>query len=123
MHIGTNGGLQLGDLGDDNDIDYDNWDDLDEFLDDGGYPTIFPFETDLDIDEGTIHFRDFGNRAVFTWNEVRAHNGPSNPGELVSFQVQLLDSGTIIFAYNGILDGPGEDLIDSLDEGIVVGIS
>jgi len=42
---------------------------------------------------------------------------------LVSFQVQLLDSGTIIFAYNGILDGPGEDLIYSLDEGIVVGIS
>ncbi|MDF1860846.1 MAG: hypothetical protein P1U87_11580 [Verrucomicrobiales bacterium] len=35
----------------------------------------------------------------------------------------MLANGTIIFAYNGLFDDPGEDLLDSLGEGIVVGIS
>ncbi|MGR3317755.1 MAG: PEP-CTERM sorting domain-containing protein [Candidatus Anammoxibacter sp.] len=79
------------------------------------------FNTDLDLTStGTIHFNDFGDRAVFTWNEVGTNEDEL---ALVTFQAQLLADGTIIFGYNGIFDGQGEDLIDSLDEGIVVGIS
>jgi hypothetical protein len=121
VYVGTNGGLQLGDLGDDDEIDYDAWESLDEFYDDGGEPTIFPFNTDLDLETtGTIHFRDLGDRAVFTWNEVGSNEEEEH---LATFQVQLLANGTIIFAYNGLFDDPGENLLDSLNEGIVVGIS
>lgn len=125
VHVGTNGGLQLGGLGDDDDIDYDNWENLDDFYDDGGFPTrfptIFPFNTDTDLSTtGTIHFKDFGNRAVFTWNEVGTHEEEEH---LCSFQVQLLADGRIFFSYNGILDGLDEDLITSLSAGILVGIS
>lgn len=121
VHVGTNGGLQLGELGDDDDIDYNVWEDLDEFYDDGGFPTIFPFNTDTDLSTtGTIHFKDFGNRAVFTWNEVGTNQEEEH---LSSFQVQLLADGRIFFSYNGILDGLDEDLITSLDAGILVGIS
>lgn len=120
VFVGTNGGLQLGSLGDDDEIDYDTWDDLDEFYADGA-PTLFPFNTDLSLNAtGTIHFNDFGDRAVFTWNEVGTF---AEQEHLSTFQTQLLSNGTIIFGYNGILDGADEDLIDSLDEGIVVGIS
>ncbi|MDF1860847.1 MAG: hypothetical protein P1U87_11585 [Verrucomicrobiales bacterium] len=85
VYVGTNGGLQLGGDGDDNDIDYDVWGDLEEFYEDGGEPTIFPFETDLDLSTtGTIHFRDFGDRAVFTWNEVGTD---AEEEHLATFQV------------------------------------
>lgn len=121
VFVGTNGGIQLGDLGDDNEIDYDLWEYLDEFYDDGGSPILLPFNTDLDLGTtGTIHFKDFGNRAVFTWNEVGTNEEEEH---LLSFQIQLFADGRIYFSYNGILDGIGEDLVDSLDEGILVGIS
>jgi len=121
VFVGTNGGMQLGDLGDGNDIDYDIWDDLDEFYDDGDFPVILPFNTDLDLGTtGTVHFKDFGNRAVFTWNEVGTNDKKEH---LSTFQVQLFPDGRIYFSYNGIHDGIGEDLIDSLAGGILVGVS
>jgi hypothetical protein len=120
VYVGTNGALQLMDLGDSGDIDYDYWSYLEEFLSDS-YPIIAPFNTDLDLTlEGTIHFNDFGDRAVFTWNEVGTN---SNEEALSTFQVQLYDDGTIIFGYNGILDDPSEDLLGDLNEGIVVGVT
>jgi hypothetical protein len=122
--VGTNGGIQLGEDGDDNDIDYDHSaspSELDDFYDDGGFPTIFVFNSDIDLSTtGTVHFKDFGDRAVFTWNEVGTNEEEEH---LLSFQIQLFADGTIYFSYNGILDRPDEDLVTSLDQGILVGIS
>jgi hypothetical protein len=120
VFVGTNGGIQLGDLGDDDDLDYDIWEYLDEFYDDES-PILLALNTDLDLGTtGTVHFKDFGNRAVFTWNEVGTNEELEH---LCSFQIQLFPDGRIYFSYNGILDGIDEDLVDSLDEGILVGIS
>lgn len=120
VFVGTNGCIQLGSLGTDNDIDYDHWSYFEEFYDDAA-PEICPMNTDFDLEtSGTIHFNDFGNRAVFTWNEIGTHE---NLDALASFQIQLEQSGRIVFGYNGILDGPGEDLLNDLGEGIVVGIT
>ncbi len=120
IFVGTNGALQLRNLGDDDDIDYDLWEYLDEFIDDGS-PVISPFNTDLDLSTtGQIFFNDFGDRAVFTWYEVGTNE---NETALNTFQAQLFEDGQIIFGYNGILDSPDEDLIDDIDEGIVVGIT
>lgn len=120
VFVGTNGCIQLGSLGTDGDIDYDHWAYFEEFYDDAA-PEICPINSDWDLDtNGTIHFNDFGNRAVFTWNEVGTYE---NEEALASFQVQIEQSGRIVFGYNGILDGPGEDLIDDMSEGLVVGIT
>jgi len=120
VNVGTNGCIQLGSLGTDDDIDYDHWSYFEEFYDDGA-PEICPINTDWDLtSNGTIHFNDFGNRAVFTWNEIGTDE---NEDALASFQVQIDPSGRIIFGYNGILDGQGEDLIDDMGEGFVVGIT
>lgn len=119
VFIGTNGGLQLGTLGLDGEIDYDLWEDFGEFLADGNPvdPLILPFNTDLDLGSmGTIHFNDFSDRAVITWNNVGSFENELAP---FLFQAQLIDNGTIIFGYNGL----PSDLITDLDEGIVVGIS
>jgi hypothetical protein len=122
--VGTNGGIQAynidSDAGDDDEIDYDIWEDMNEFLDDGS-PIFMPFSTDLDLSSmGSIHFNDFGDRAVFTWNEV---GSDEQEDHLASFQMQLINDGSIIFGYNGIFDNAGEGLLDSLNEGILVGIS
>ena len=120
VFVGTNGCIQLGSLGTDDDIDYDHWSYFEEFYDDAA-PEICPMNTDWDLgDEGTIHFNDFGNRAVFTWNEVGTNE---NHFALASFQVQIESSGRIVFGYNGILDNPTRDLLTDLDQGIVVGIT
>ena len=120
IFVGTNGGLQLGDLGDDSNIDYDHSEYMEEFISDLA-PSIAVLNTDIDLTTtGTIHFNDFGGRAVFTWNEVGTHQ---NEMALSSFQIQLEPSGRIVFGYDGILDDPSEDLITDLDEGIVVGIT
>jgi hypothetical protein len=120
VYVGTNGCIQLGGLGTDDDIDYDHWSYFEEFYDDAA-PEICPVNTDWDLTtNGTIHFNDFGNRAVFTWNEVGTN---ANNTALASFQVQIEQSGRIVFGYNGILDGQGEDLIDDLDQGLVAGIT
>lgn len=121
--VGTNGGLQLGDNGYDGDIDYDIWNDMDEFFDDEA-PAIFPFSTDLSLyEQGTINFKEFNDdadpendRAVFTWNGVGSYE---NEYANFTFQVQLFEDGTIIFGYDAL----PEDLEEDLSEGIVVGIS
>ncbi len=93
IFVGTNGDLQLGGLGNDGDIDYDHWEYMQEFIADGA-PIIAAFNTDLDLStEGTIHFNDFGDRAVFTWNEVGTDE---NEMALNTFQVQLYHSGVIV---------------------------
>jgi hypothetical protein len=120
IFIGTNGDLQLGSLGIDDDIDYDHWSYMEEFTADGA-PSISGFATDLDLSStGTIHFNDFGDRAVFTWNEVGTD---SNELALSTFQISLYSNGRILLGWNGILDGAGEDLLLDLGEGIVVGIT
>lgn len=120
VFVGTNGCIQLGTLGTDNDIDYDHWEYFEEFYADAD-PVICPINTDWDLNEnGTVHFNDFGNRAVFTWNEIGTNQ---NEAALATFQVQLEASGRIVFGYNGILDEDGEDLIDDMNEGFVVGIT
>lgn len=120
VYVGTNGCIQLGSLGTDNDIDYDHWSYFEEFYNDAA-PEICPINTDWDLTtNGTIHFNDFGNRAVFTWNEVGTNE---NNTALASFQVQIESSGRIVFGYNGILDDPTGDLLGDLDQGIVVGIT
>lgn len=120
VYVGTNGCIQLGSLGTDDDIDYDHWEFFEEFYDDAA-PEICPINTDWDLtSNGTVHFNDFGNRAVFTWNEIGTD---ANEDALASFQVQIESSGRIVFGYNGILDDDGEDLIDDMGEGFVVGIT
>ena len=120
VYVGTNGCIQLGSLGTDDDIDYDHWSYFEEFYDDAA-PEICPINTDWDLTtNGTIHFNDFGNRAVFTWNEVGTNQ---NNAALASFQVQIEQSGRIVFGYNGMLDDPTGDMLSDLDQGIVVGIT
>ena len=64
VFVGTNGALQLGSLGTDDDIDYDMWENLEQFIDDAD-PIISPFNTDLDLSTtGKIFVNDFGDRAV-----------------------------------------------------------
>ena len=120
VYVGTNGCIQLGSLGTDDDIDYDHWSYFEEFYADAA-PEICPINTDWMLtSNGTVHFNDFGTRAVFTWNEVGTN---ANPDALATFQVQIEQSGRIVFGYNGILDGQGEDLIDDMNQGFVVGIT
>jgi hypothetical protein len=120
VFVGTNGGIQLGSLGADGDIDYDHWEYLEEFLSDEA-PSVAAFNSDLDLTTtGTIHFNDLGDRAVFTWNEVGTNQ---NETALLRFQIILHADGRIVLGYNGILDDPEEDLLEDLDEGIVVGIT
>ena len=120
VYVGTNGDIQLGSLGTDADIDYDHWEYMLEFIADGA-PSIAGLNTDLDLSTtGTVHFNDFGDRAVFTWNEVGTNEDET---ALSTFQIQLFQNGNIVLGYNGILDGASEGYLTSLDEGIVVGIS
>jgi hypothetical protein len=115
VFVGTNGCIQLGSLGTDDAIDYDHWSYFEEFYADAA-PEICPINTDWDLGtNGTVHFNDFGNRAVFTWNEIGTNQ---NEDALATFQVQIEQSGRIVFGYNGILDEDGEDLIGDMSEGL-----
>ena len=49
VEVGTNGGIQLGDLGNDGHISYDAWESLKQFYADGGFPTLFAFNSDIDL--------------------------------------------------------------------------
>lgn len=120
VFVGSNGGLQLGGLGANATIDFNHWESLEDFLSDAA-PSVDGFNSDLDLGTtGTIHVNDFGDRAVFTWNEVGTFESPL---ALLTFQISLHADGRIVLGYDGILDGPGEDLILDLDEGIVVGVT
>ena len=131
LFVGTNGCIQVGSLGFDGEIDYDHWEYFEEFYDDDDgigdpEPVICPFNSDLDNStDGLVWIHDFGDRAVFTWDEVGTN---FNERHHLTFQAQLLADGTIVFGYNGILDGDGESVRassegGSLDEGIVIGIT
>ncbi len=119
--VGTNGAVQLGGLGTDGLINYEIWETLAEFYDDGGFPVLAPFASDFNLTRsGTIHFRDFGDRAVITWSEVGSN---LDLDAVATFQLQLYADGTIRFSYNDILVVEGADLLTDLGEGILVGIS
>ena len=76
---------------------------------------ISPFWSDLDLNEmGEVLFKDFGNRAVVTWNAIGTFQNEQAP---LTFQLELRADGTITFSYNGISD------ILNLDEDLVVGFS
>ena len=78
-------------------------------------PVISPFWSDLDLNEmGEVLFKDFGNRAVVTWNAIGTFQNEQAP---LTFQLELRADGTITFSYNGISD------ILNLDEDLVVGFS
>ncbi len=86
VFVGTNGDIQFGSLSNDGAIDFDHWSFLEDFLDDGA-PTVAGFNSDLVLTtSGTIHFNDFGDRAVFTWNEVGTF---SDETALLTFQCSL----------------------------------
>lgn len=119
-YVGTNGCIQLGGLGLDNDIDYDYWSYMEEFLADSDpdNPLICPFETDLDAgDCGTIYYNDSGNPLIITWDDVCSHNNPDDIQ--ITSQILLYQDGRIVLNFNGIV---GEDL-ELLDEGIIVGVT
>jgi hypothetical protein len=71
---------------------------------------------------GDVHFNDFGDRAVFTWNEVGTFFSET---AAATFQITLKADGSIILGYNGMFDddSPPTDIVDDLFEGIVVGVT
>jgi len=82
-----------------------------------GQALICPFCSDLDLNGmGTVHFNDFGDHAVITWNQVGSFNNDAAP---FTFQTQLFENGNIIMAWKGI----PLDLQADLGQGIVVGIT
>jgi len=121
-YVGSNGCIQLGGLGLDGEIDYAYWEYMEEFLSDSDpdNPLICPFETDLDSDPvGEIYYNDSGIPLIITWDGVGTHESEAP----TTFQILLYADGEIVFNYNGIVNGPGENLIDDLGEGIVVGVT
>ena len=119
IFIGTNGGIQMGSLGNDGEIDYEHFSSMEEFVSDLAPTVIVNADFDLTT-TGTVHFNDLAYKAVFTWNEIGTD---LNELALSSFQIQLFPSGGIYISMNGILDDPGENLIADLGTGIVLGIS
>ena len=121
-YVGSNGCIQLGGLGMDADIYYDYWIYMEDFLSDSNpdNPEICPFNTDLDSGlGGTIYYNDSGNPLIITWDGVGTHE----TGVPTTFQILLYADGKIVFNYNGIVNGPGENLIDDLGGGIVAGVT
>jgi hypothetical protein len=120
-YVGSNGCIQLGGLGLDGHISYEYWDDMQEFLSDSDpdNPIICPFGTDLDTSEGgAIYYNSNGNPLIITWDGVSAHDTDA----LTTFQILLYSDGRIVINYDGIFNGPGENLID-LEQGIVAGVT
>jgi len=86
-------------------------------LDDLRQPTLAPFWSDIETnDGGTVRYNGFSDRAVITWDDVRAD---SNEDSAYTFQVQLRADGTIIYAYAG--NQPLGD--DNLNADLIVGLS
>jgi len=120
-YVGSNGCIQLGGLGLDDEIDNGYWQEMEEFLSDSDpdNPLICPFETDLDLDEiGNIFYNDSGNPLIITWDGVGTFANKFIPS---TFQVLLYQDGRIVFNYNGMM--VGGNFIADLDEGIVSGIT
>lgn len=111
LHVGTNGGIGIGGVG-----EADEYPSGDEFINTDS-PMMAPFWSDLDLQAmGTVHFNDFGNRAVITWNGVGSFENETAPN---TFQVQVFDSGKIVFGYDGIQ----ANTADFFDETIHVGLT
>ena len=122
-YVGTNGCIQLAGLGLDEEIDYDYWQYMEEFLSDSDpdNPIICPIDTDWDLStNGKVYYNSRTNPAVITWYKIGTNEDEET---MSSFQALLYVDGTIVFNFNGILDGPDQDLIDDLDDGIVVGVT
>jgi len=120
-YVGNNSCIQLGGLGLDEDIDYDIWIEMEDFLSDSDpdNPIICPFNTDTDLSSiGTIYYNDSGNPLIFTWDGVGTDENESIPS---TFQILLYNDGRIVFNYNGMM--VGGDFITDLSEGIVVGVT
>ena len=80
-------------------------------------PTLAPFWSDIETnDGGAVRYNAFPDRAVITWDGVRAD---SNEDSAYTFQVQLRADGTIIYGYAG--NQPLGD--DNLNADLIVGLS
>ena len=117
--------MQLGGLGLDGAIDFDHWITMEEFLADSDpdNPEICPFNSDFTTNSNvlsTIYYNDSQNPVIITWDRVAAID---NEDALATFQILLYENGLIVFNYNGILNGPGDNIIDDLANGIVVGVT
>jgi hypothetical protein len=109
-YVSTNGYLNLG-----SNAGYPYSDPLPADLLDSSAPLIASFFADLDLlVNGTVHFNDLGDRAVFTWDQVGSWMSPS---ERFTFQTVLFPSGIIWFSYNGI-----PDTLTHLDTNLLVGV-
>jgi len=120
-YVGTNGCIQLGGLGLDDEIDFDHWEYMEEFLSDSDpdNPEICPFNTDLDLDEmGTIYYNNTGNPLIITWDGVGTNENEFIPS---TFQILLYQDGRIVLNYNGMI--VGGNFLDDLNEGIVSGVT
>jgi hypothetical protein len=124
-YVGSNGCIQLGGLGLYDAIDFDHWSYMEEFLADSDpdNPEICPFNSDFIPEDNvlsTIYYNDSQNPVIITWDRVATIN---NADALATFQILLYEDGLIVFNYNGILNGPGDNIIDDLNNGIVVGVT
>jgi len=91
LYVGTNGAIGLGDVG------YADTYPWDTDFQDTPDPMIAPFWSDLSLESiGRVWFHDFGDRAVITWFWVGTYEDETLP---YTFQVQLLDTGEVVFLY------------------------
>lgn len=113
FYVGTNGGVALGDLG-----EADDYPSGDEFIETSD-PMLAPFWSDMSLSSmGTVWFNDFGDRAVFTWDEIGTFQNTDAP---FTFQLQILESGQIIFGYNGISEITAEFIDTDVHVGLTEG--
>jgi len=98
IHVGTNGALALGGMGE---ADAYPWDT--EFQDTSD-PMIAPFWSDMSLESiGQVLFSDSGDRAVVLWDGIGSYRDEELP---FTFEVELRANGEIRFTYSGI---PGVD--------------
>lgn len=94
LYVGTNGALAFGGLG-----EADDYPSSDEFAATSNAMAAV-FWSDMNLNsQGRILFKDFGDRAVITWDGIGSY--ASELSEF-TFQAQLWDDGTIVFGYWGI---------------------
>ena len=108
--IGTNGALALGGIG-----RSFTWPGGNEFINTPD-PMVAPFWSDLSLEaNGRVYQNNLVDRTVFTWENVGSFLRPTAS---FTFQVQLLDSGTIIFGYDGM-----DPIAGNLDLNAYVGVT
>jgi len=120
-YVGTNGCIQFDGLGLDDNIDYDHWSYMEEFLADSDpdNPEICPINSDWDLSQiGTIYYNDSGNPLIITWDGVGTNVNNNIPS---TFQLLLYEDGRIVINFNGMI--VGGNFIDDQEEGLVVGVT